>query len=276
MKKIFPLFLLFSLIPIQTSFASPTTTSPLSLKIPFTSETPDGKWVAPWNNACEEASVSMVEQFYLKNTRKISSKEWKEKMLPLFEWETKNLGFHQDTNAEETAKLINEHSAFSAVVKKDPSLQSIKEQLIAGHPVITLHAGFELKNPHIPFRRSGSGYHMLVLKGFDDSKKEFITNDPGTNLGLDYRYTYDTILNTLHDFNHTTRQANGDAVALFTKEVLLVKTTTSPAVYLIQDKQKLPLASSLVLKNHNWPWSLVRRVSSEWLETFSTSTLLTK
>ena len=34
------------------------------LEVPFTSQSPDGNWSEPWQNACEETSILMVDNFY--------------------------------------------------------------------------------------------------------------------------------------------------------------------------------------------------------------------
>src|SRR3989338_9506789 len=90
-------------------------TSKVSLPLPYTSQIPDGRSVAPWSVACEEASITMVEQYYLGNrSRAIPSAEAKNYMLPLFRWEDGVFGFNHDTNAAQTARIINEYSSFKA------------------------------------------------------------------------------------------------------------------------------------------------------------------
>jgi hypothetical protein len=46
--------------------------------------------------------------------------------------------------------------------------------------------GRELKNPN--FKAPGPVTHMVLVKGYDYKTKEFITNDPGTRRGENYRY----------------------------------------------------------------------------------------
>jgi hypothetical protein len=41
---------------------------------------------------------------------------------------------------------------------------------------------------------------MLVVTGFDWATAEFITNEPGTKRGKDYRYDYETIQTSLRDY----------------------------------------------------------------------------
>ena len=39
---------------------------------------------------------------------------------------------------------------------------------------------------------------MLVIVGYTET--EFITHDPGTRRGKNYRYTFDTIMDAIHDW----------------------------------------------------------------------------
>ena len=61
-----PLF--FSTLLISSPAIAATHPSPSgALRVPYTTEIPNGHWVGPWKNACEEAVIAMVEQFYLQN-----------------------------------------------------------------------------------------------------------------------------------------------------------------------------------------------------------------
>ena len=76
------------------------------------------------------------------------------------------------------------------------TVEKIKRELAIGNLVITPHIGWELDNPHY---REASSYHFLVIRGWD--KKNFITNDNGTKRGEGFKYSYETIINSMHDFN---------------------------------------------------------------------------
>jgi hypothetical protein len=41
---------------------------------------------------------------------------------------------------------------------------------------------------------------MLVIKGYDETQDQFITNDPGTKRGADYRYKTDILISALRDY----------------------------------------------------------------------------
>ena len=270
MKK-FLLLLIFIFLPAMVSAASS------SLAVPFIPELPDGKIIHPWIDGCEEASIAMVDQYYQGITSTTRS-EAKKIMQNYFNIEDKIFGSNANTDAQQTAGLINEYSKyFESQIIKNPTLDQIKQQISGGMPVIALVNGYNLNNPRIPFARYGSYYHMIVIKGFDDAKQEFITHDNGDyEKGVDLRYKYDTIMGALHDYNHKTKKTDGTPVALFSMQRMLVKTAASNRIYLIRDNQKHHIVSPDVFKNHSWKWSLVQVVSKDWLDKFPAGEAITK
>ncbi|OGH84447.1 MAG: hypothetical protein A2261_01560 [Candidatus Magasanikbacteria bacterium RIFOXYA2_FULL_44_8] len=268
MKKILlPIILLLILFP--TIVAAKTTT--VNLSVPFTSEIPNGKWVKPWNNACEEAVIVMIEQYYLGNKKSYLTKTEAIKLMsPLFPIEQKLFGYDSDTTIEENNTIINDYTGFGSYIKNDPTIAEIKNELASGRPVITAHYGYDLHNPNIPWRRGGSYYHVMTIVGYDDAAQKFITNDPGNHAtGLDYRYKYAIIMGSLHDFDHATKTADGPARVLFTTPKL-AKIAGDPTVYLLKDGVKHRLASSGILKPHGWSWKMLKTVDSAWLDSFPT------
>lgn len=263
--KLLALFGVFSL-------ASPPVAAAeiINLPVPHLWEIPDGVWTPPWSGACEEASLIMVEQYYL-GTKSLAFDPATAKKLisPLFPIETRLFGSNLDTDSARTIKLINDYTSFDAELKNNPTAEEIKNELRAGRPVISLHRGYDLRNPLHRFRRGGSSYHMMAINGFDEDKKEFLVNDPELKNGLDFRYNYDIILASLHDFNHTAKKASGPPVALFTKPKTIVKTAASGRIYLVRDNARYHLASPAVFANHRWSWSLVKTADAEWLASLS-------
>ena len=256
-----PLLLLF----LSLFLPIPALAAPLKLSVPYVSEVPDGQWIAPWKNACEEAAIIAVEQFYLGSTS-LSKLRSKELMRPLFSWQDREFGSNKDTDAERTARIINEYSSFNASVERSPTLDQIKAELRAGHPAISLHYGFGLKNPRLRFRAQGSSFHMLVLSGFDDANQEFIVEDSGDYRGLDARYSYATILSTLHDFDQGEERANGPPTVLFTRPKELVKTPDRKTIYLLDNGRKRRITSPAVFSARRLSWKLVREIEPEALD----------
>jgi uncharacterized protein YvpB len=243
--------------------------SQVTLSVPYINEAPDDNWVGPWKNACEDASMAMVENFYLgKTTVKIS--EAKNFMIAMFTRQSKLWGSNADADASRTARLINDYTVYNAIIKDNPTVEEIKKEIQQKRPVISLHYGFDLKNKNIPFVPAprGSSYHMMVIIGYDDDTREFITNDTGDRItGKEHRYGYDLFINTLHDFIFTQRQANGPARVIFTYPKL-VKLVDSPRVYYLHDNIKQYVTSPAVFTAKGWNWEAVNVVNEDWLVTF--------
>ena len=244
----------------------------VNLPVPYIPEAPDGLMVKPWNNSCEEASTAMLDEYYYGNKDNgVSKARAKKLILYYINVENKLFGYNGNTDADEMAKVINEYSKyFEAKIKTNPALEEIKNELNLGRPVIALLYGKNLNNPRIQFARSGSYYHTFVIKGFDDAAEEFIVNDNGDlKKGLDLRYSYDTILGALRDYDHKTSKTVKPATVLFTSQRMLVKTKDSGRIYLIKDDKKQHVSSPQVFKNRGWKWSFVMIVEKDWLDKFS-------
>lgn len=249
----------------------------VNLSVPFIPEAPDGLMVKPWNNSCEEASTTMLDEYYSGNRDKgIAKTKAKKSILYYINIENKIFGYNGNTNAAEMTKVINGYSKyFEAKIKINPTLEEIKNELKDGRPVIALLYGKNLNNPRILFARSGSYYHTFVIKGFDDDTEEFIVNDNGDlKNGLDLRYKYDTILGALRDYDHKTSKTVKPATALFTSQRMLVKTKDSGRIYLIKDNQKYHVSSPAIFKTRGWKWSFVMTVKKSWLDKFESGSMI--
>jgi len=180
----------------------------MELRVPQVSQVPDGAWVAPWDEACEEASTVMVNGFY-ERKKTISKETSKQLMQRMIDWENATFKNNQDTNAEETVQLIQQFGSFNASIKRNPSLADIKAELDAQHPVIAMVDLYKFYTE----RSQGDSYHVFVIVGYDDKAKEFIVNDPGRD---QRRYSYDRLMNALHDYNKTSKEGDGEPTVLFT------------------------------------------------------------
>lgn len=205
-------------VPVVLSTPTPTPTPPvrMELAVPYVNEAPDGNWSGPWKNGCEEAAVVMVEAFY-QNKSTVSIAEAKQMMQQLFDEQDREWGSNANSDAARTVQFIAALELFRARVVNGPTVEQIKEEVAAGRPVITLHRGFELGNPNIPFLATGSSYHTLVVIGYDDAAGEFIVHDDGdAKAGANRRYAYGVVMDSLHDYNYQTRLADGPPRAIFT------------------------------------------------------------
>ena len=180
----------------STSFKNDILLAEINLAVPFVSQAPLGNWDAVHEETCEEASALMLNGFYKKE--KYTRQQMEDELQRIIAWEKDNLGFFEDTTAEETARFMQEIYNLKAVVVYDVTIEDIKKELAAGHPVIIPAAGKVLPNPY--FSNGGPVYHMLVLKGYTKDGK-FISNDPGTNtLGENFTYKFNDLYNAIHDW----------------------------------------------------------------------------
>ncbi|MDO9231090.1 MAG: VanZ family protein [bacterium] len=169
------------------------------VKVPFTTQAPFSKWDEIHEEACEEASIVMLEYYFTgkKLTREIAESE----IQALVAFQKKKVGDFKDTTAQQTADLFLD---FYGEIEKGKKLKvvydfdkvDLKKYLARGNPIIIPAAGRELGNPN--FTAPGPFYHNLVLVGYDGDT--IITNDPGTRKGERYKYNLDILYNAIHDF----------------------------------------------------------------------------
>ena len=168
-----------------------------NLDVPFTPQAPHANWQQPWFDACEETTIAMVDRYYRGET--FLSKDNAADNI-LHAWLLKELiyGPSYDEEAAKIAGIINSYYPWEAYVVDAPSIDQIKEELHAGRPVIAVLSGKELYNPY--FADGGPPFHTAVISGYDDERKVFITQEPGTRRGEDFEYSYDLLMAAMHDF----------------------------------------------------------------------------
>ena len=171
--------------------------SEINLSVPFISQAPHANWDALHEEACEEAGMIMLNAFY-QGVQKISKEEAELAIQNLVKWENENLGFFEDTNAEENVRILKEYFNLEARAIYDITVEDIKKELAEGRPVLVPAAGKLLPNPY--FRNGGPLYHLLLIKGYTKDGR-FITNDPGTKRGADFTYKFEDLFNAIHDWN---------------------------------------------------------------------------
>lgn len=168
-----------------------------SQEVPFARQAPFGQWSNPfYEDACEEASLVMVQKFFagLPLDEKIMQTEL-DKVEP---WELERFGENLSVDTNKVAIMGREFFGLQIEVSTEVTIEKIKKELVAGNLIILPLTGRDLHNPN--FTGAGPLYHMLVVIGYD--RNEFITNDPGTRLGKDYKYPYQTLIDATHDWNN--------------------------------------------------------------------------
>lgn len=196
MKRIllssFFLFLLFS----PVCFAGEKN---ILMAVPYTVQAPDGKWSdLRFEDGCEEASTLMA--VYWARNKKIDKVTAKKEILAMAAYEVRRFGGYNDTSASDTAsRLLHGYFGFDKyAVKSKIVVDDIIKELRAGNIVIVPTNGQALKNPF--FKQPGPDRHMLVIRGYDFEKNEFITNDPGTRRGEGYRYKKDILFKAIRNY----------------------------------------------------------------------------
>jgi len=180
-----------------------------NLKVPFISQAPSKNWEQPFQDACEEASVLMVDYYY--NGKQVPGVAEQEDILSaMVKWQEDNWGGHHNLPADKVAELIYATFNYRVEVVEDLTAVKLKYYLDQGQPVIIPADGRKLANPY--FKNGGPAYHMLVVKGYVDDK--FITNDPGTMHGADFVYSEENLFYSIHDWNTEKDQAIGPSVGL--------------------------------------------------------------
>ncbi len=169
----------------------------LDYPVAFASQAPFANWDELHEEACEEAAMIMAAKYFKKEP--ITPHIMEQGILNLVKWEENN-GFKVDLTTDETAVVLKDYFDLTAEVTTDVLVEKIKKELLAGKLIIAPAAGRQLGNPN--FKQPGPIYHMLVIRGYDDTKGEFITNDPGTKKGEGYRYKYQKLINAVHDWDH--------------------------------------------------------------------------
>ncbi len=168
-------------------------------RVSFISQAPTAKWENPiFQNACEEASLLMAYQWYY-GKNGFTKKQAEKKIIKAAQAMKKKYGSYYDSSAYDTAEFAKEYFKLKNIfVRYDIGAQDIINELEKGNLVIVPANGIKLKNPN--FKQPGPLQHMLVIKGYDFDTDEFITNDPGTRRGENYRYGKKRLVNAIRDY----------------------------------------------------------------------------
>ena len=230
------------LLTIVTVLLPTAANAAMNLDVPFTSQAPRGDWNQPWFDACEESTIAMVDRYY-RNETFLSPDNAADNILHA--WLLKELlyGSSFDEEAKKIAGIINAYYPWEAYVVDNPTIDQIKQQIDEKKPVIAVLSGKDLYNPH--FRDGGPPFHTVVISGYDDERRVFITQEPGTRYGHDYAYTYEILMAALHDFIPSAIRT-APARAVFTRPNLIFSTYADP------DNDGLSKADEYALGTISW------------------------
>jgi len=209
MKKLF--FGVFALFAVLAACEKEEVAVTEDLDVPFTSQAPEGNWSEPWQNACEETSILMVDSFY--EGEELNREEEKQRILEILQTKREEIKVSQDESLATISELINSLDLnWTTTIKRNPTVGELIEELANNRPVILPVLATKLPNPFY----EGVDYHVIVLVGYDQETGTFKVNDPGTQFGEDLSYDYDTLMNAIHDLN-TEDYEEGEKRVLFTQ-----------------------------------------------------------
>lgn len=197
-------------IPIEIPKPTEVPIRSVDWEVPYSVQAPSGQWGDKrFQDACEEVSVIMAVaamklpitnyQFQIKNG--VLDKTFvEEEVVKMVEYQEKYLGSAVDTSAQDTAEiLVKGYFDYQNVeVKPVESPEDIVKELVQGNIVVTPMNGQIINNPY--YKQPGPERHMILVKGYDSLKKEFITNDPGMRVGAGYRYPEKVYFNGIRDY----------------------------------------------------------------------------
>jgi len=180
--------------------SAPTPRARIIHDVAFISQSPFAQWNDPrQQDGCEEASI-LNAIHWIRGDSFISKEQALEELLALSKFSEERYGTYHDTSAADTIKFFPDYFQHDDVELRSVGTASdIVSEIRNGNLVIVPANGRRLLNPH--FTAPGPEYHMLVVKGFDESTKEFITNDPGMSTrGVSYRYSYSVLFDAIADY----------------------------------------------------------------------------
>ena len=165
--------------------------------VPFTSQAPGGDWSDPrLDHGCEEASVYMVMKWI--NDENIVSKIQSEADIrALADYAEDNYGHHLDLSVYDVVKilLLDYYNYSNVQLVEQFDTDDMITALAEGNVILIPVYGRNLGNPY--FTLPGPEQHMIVVSGYNPETEEFITQDPGTSRGQDWRYKADVLYNAI-------------------------------------------------------------------------------
>lgn len=186
----------------DTIIAKPTQILPSGLpnyhliKTAFIPQAPNKNWDQPWQDACEEASLLILDYFY--KNRKPPISEMNSQILSMIDYENKH-GWGYSINLDKMKQISDEHLGYSSEIISNPTIEDLKRYVSQNIPIVVPAAGKLLYKENKFFNDGGPLYHALVIVGYDDNQQKFIVHDVGTQRGANFRYTYNLLMSSIHD-----------------------------------------------------------------------------
>lgn len=168
----------------------------VNLDVPYTSQAPERNWDQPWQDACEEAAILMLDAYY--RGYGLSALSAKDELQKMVDWQTAR-GWGGSIEIAKIKIILQEYYKITRPIRiiTKPTVADIKKAIDAGQPVLAVADGHALPNSY--YSNGGPPYHALIIRGYTADK--FITNDPGVNRGKNFLFPIESVMNSLHDWN---------------------------------------------------------------------------
>jgi hypothetical protein len=184
-----------AIVPTPKSTPVATLPAEAQLSVPYTLQAPNNVWDALHEDACEETSLIMVKHF-IDGSSITSPASADQEITDLVHWEQAR-GYGLSITLEQLIQIAHDYYGLNGQVVTITSIDQVKQEIAAGHPVIVGMSGKTLGNPY--FSNGGPNYHMMVAKGYNATN--IITNEPGTWHGDGYAYDTQTFYNSIHNWD---------------------------------------------------------------------------
>ncbi len=199
-----------AIFPKPTTLDSNGLPSSHLIKTTFVPQSPEKNWDQPWQDACEEAALLTVNYYYKQSSPSIS--QFLNDYQILFQTENE-LGFSHDINLSQMAVVADEVFNYKSEIINEPTIEIIKDYISKDIPIIVPANGKILYQENKHFNSGGPWYHNLVILGYDDSRRQFIVHDVGTRHGAYFHYSYELLMDSIHDFPDSGRKEDIDSGA---------------------------------------------------------------
>lgn len=189
---IFSILFLFALIALPGQAVSD--------QVPFTPQAPTANWDDPrQQDACEEASALMA-MAWVRGEDSLPAAAAEAEILKISDYTQNKYGESRDLYvADVVTQIFYDYFNYDNVcLLREATPEKLEEYLKLGHLILAPTNGQALGNPY--FTPPGPENHMLVLKDYDPATAEFITNDPGTKRGANYRYDRDLLFKAIRAY----------------------------------------------------------------------------
>lgn len=192
-----PEIVIESIIPVPTTMDENNLPSRHLIKAAFVPQAPEKNWDQPWQDACEESALLTVHYYYQEQKPSISTMIYDYQKI--FNLEN-DFGWSHDVTLSQMATISADLWAYRSEIIETPTILDFKKYLAKDIPIIIPSSGKTLFKENTHFKSGGPWYHNLVILGYDDNKEQFTVHDVGTQFGAYFRYSYSTLMDSIHDF----------------------------------------------------------------------------